>query len=106
MLAYLMLNVSPRLGAPIERAARRIAPLGNISYSLYIVHFPWLALIAAWWLSWHTRLPLGPELAIAGAISALALGAMCWWAVERHWVRRRIMTASIRLGRFVWTPES
>lgn len=106
MLAYLMLNPTPRIGALIEHLARRLAPLGKISYSLYIVHFPALALIAAWWLSWHSRLPLGPELAVTGALAALALAVGCWFAVERHCLKHRTTTAAVRVEPIARTVES
>jgi peptidoglycan/LPS O-acetylase OafA/YrhL len=84
LLAFGMLS-APAWLARIAAPGRRIlAPLGSISYSLYVVHFPCLALISAWWLSSHDRLPLGAELAIPGALSALVLAGVSWYFVERH----------------------
>jgi peptidoglycan/LPS O-acetylase OafA/YrhL len=84
LLGWLLLTPPRRLRGPIERLGRRLAPLGDVSYSLYLVHAPWLALLSAWWLSSHPRLPLGAELAVPGAASALALAWGCWYLVERH----------------------
>jgi peptidoglycan/LPS O-acetylase OafA/YrhL len=87
LLAYVVLSPSQSLSNFTSRIARHLVPLGNMSYSLYVVHFPWLALLSASWLASHVRLPLGIELAVPGAISALALAACCWYLVERHFVR-------------------
>ncbi len=97
VLACAMLSAPRWLARVAEPGRRLLAPLGAISYSLYVVHFPWLALISAWWLSSHDRLPLGAELAIPGALSALLLAIICWYAVERHFMtapsRREVTVA-------------
>ena len=90
LLAYVTLSAPARFRRRIEQAARCLAPLGDISYSLYLVHLPWLGLLSAWWLSSHERLPLGAELAVPGAISALTLGVCCWYLVERHFMSPRL----------------
>jgi peptidoglycan/LPS O-acetylase OafA/YrhL len=89
LLATLLLGMPTRWGGGIERWARVLAPLGHISYSLYVVHLPWLVLMSAWWLSWHSTLPRGGELGVAGVLSALLLAASCWFFVERHCVTPR-----------------
>jgi peptidoglycan/LPS O-acetylase OafA/YrhL len=89
LLAYVMLGLPRAVRPVVESAARRLRPLGDISYSLYIVHYPLIVLISALWLSRRDRLPLGAELAVPGAISALALGWVCWFAVERFCVSQR-----------------
>jgi peptidoglycan/LPS O-acetylase OafA/YrhL len=91
LLGYLLLAAPGMVGAWVERSARGLAWLGDISYSLYVVHLPWIVLVAAFWSSRHANLPGGGELAIGGAISALALAGCCWYFVERHCVsvRRR-----------------
>jgi peptidoglycan/LPS O-acetylase OafA/YrhL len=75
-----------RVKSIIERFAHALAPLGAISYSLYVVHFPILALLSAWWLSSHPRLPLGPELAVLGTSLSLIFASGAWYLVERHFV--------------------
>jgi peptidoglycan/LPS O-acetylase OafA/YrhL len=78
---------SPRFVTQFEKPSRGLLKFfGEISYSLYVVHFPWLALLSAWWLSSHARLPLGVELVVPGVISALLLALCCWYLVERHFV--------------------
>jgi peptidoglycan/LPS O-acetylase OafA/YrhL len=99
LLAYMMLAPSAPVRHLAEKAVRYLWPLGTISYSLYIVHFPWLALISAWWLSWHTRLPLGAELAAAGAVSSLVLAGGCWFLVERHFVSNPAARLSVSSAR-------
>jgi peptidoglycan/LPS O-acetylase OafA/YrhL len=102
LLGYVMLAPPRALRSIIERSARRLIPLGNISYSLYVVHFPWLALLSAWWLATHRRLPLGVELALPGACSAVLLAVCCWYLVERHFVSSR--TAERGRGSQVLSP--
>jgi peptidoglycan/LPS O-acetylase OafA/YrhL len=89
LLAYLLLAMPLNLGAGIERCARVLARLGDVSYSLYVVHLPWLVVVSAWWLSWHSTLPKGGELAVPGVLSALLLAGCCWYFVERHCVSPR-----------------
>ena len=86
LLAFAMLGMPTRGVRIVEGAARRMGMLGDISYSLYVVHYPLLLLISAWWLTGHNRLPQGVELAIPGAVVALGAGWMCWYMVERHCV--------------------
>jgi peptidoglycan/LPS O-acetylase OafA/YrhL len=90
LLAWLLLSPPPRLAPLSERLlGRALTPLGDVSYSLYVVHFPWLALLSAWWLSSHPRLPLGAELAVPGAAATILLAVACWYLVERHCVSSR-----------------
>jgi len=95
MLTYALLGLPAQLGQLIGKNARRLHLLGDISYSLYVVHYPWLVLVSALWLTYHARLPLGAELATAGVASALALGWCCWYLVERRFVSTSRPSASI-----------
>ena len=80
------------------RAVRRIAQL---SYSLYLSHFPLLALVAAVVLR-NQRLPFdqaGLSLLLALCLAALGYAALIWWCFERHtgavrvWASRRLAPA-------------
>jgi peptidoglycan/LPS O-acetylase OafA/YrhL len=68
----------------LARSLVRCRQLGKISYSLYLVHYPLLALTAAWWLASQGGLPRGLELSMFGLASATAFGWLAWYAVERH----------------------
>jgi peptidoglycan/LPS O-acetylase OafA/YrhL len=100
--AFLNLVLSTRGGvtmAGITVVARALSPLGRISYSLYLVHFPWLLLLSAWWLSHHNSLPGSPLLAVGGVASSLALASVSWLAVERRFTDARPeMTRPTRLA--------
>jgi peptidoglycan/LPS O-acetylase OafA/YrhL len=86
LLAYALVELPAKLSVWTEGAARRLAWLGAISYSLYIIHYPWLAFLSALWLSRFPGLPLGAELVVIGVGSALLLAWLCWYFVERHFV--------------------
>jgi peptidoglycan/LPS O-acetylase OafA/YrhL len=93
VLAYVLIEPAPIVTRIANRLARHLAWLGEISYSLYLVHVPWLALLSAWWLVGHAGLPAGLELVVFGGISALGLGALSWYLVERHFVTARSLRA-------------
>jgi peptidoglycan/LPS O-acetylase OafA/YrhL len=89
LLAWAML-ACPVMAAPaVQRVARWLAPLGKMSYSLYVVHMPWLALLSAWWLSQNAELPSSAVLAAVGVGGALGIASVSWYLVERHCVSRR-----------------
>jgi peptidoglycan/LPS O-acetylase OafA/YrhL len=65
---------------------RLVRRLSNLSYSLYVSHFPLLMLLAALFPQ-QTRLqPGGPSLLIFGLtlLALLAFGQLVWWLFERH----------------------
>ncbi len=68
--------------------ARFLARVGDISYSLYLVHWPLLAFAANAWL---TAIPLGVRMGLV--ILALVLG----WALFR-WVERPLRRAVVPIG--------
>jgi peptidoglycan/LPS O-acetylase OafA/YrhL len=58
-----------------------------------LIHFPWLVVLAAWWLSGHdNRLPSSPMLAVVGVISALGLASITWLLVESRFTNSRTET--------------
>jgi peptidoglycan/LPS O-acetylase OafA/YrhL len=63
--------------------------LGVRSYTIYIVHFPFLALASAYVI--HTRggRPLHGWLAVSGAIACVAFGCVCFELCERHFLHSR-----------------
>jgi peptidoglycan/LPS O-acetylase OafA/YrhL len=87
LLAWILLDCPNPLLHSLPRMCRLLRPLGTISYSLYLVHMPWMFLVAAWWLRTHPTLPAGGELMPVGVVGALALGTACWLLVERHFIR-------------------
>ena len=90
LLAGTMLgSPSTTIGRVLESMARRLAPLGAISYSLYALHFPLLVLVLAWWQSTHVSPPVGPGLMIGGSLGAMAFAACVWHLFERHFVSPR-----------------
>ena len=93
MLAYLMLAHNSLPSRVFERVCLACGRLGEISYSLYLVHYPLLALMAAGWIALAGQLPAGIELTVAGVLLSLGLGWLAWYAVERHCVPRRAETA-------------
>src|SRR5207253_3044723 len=90
LLAGAML-ASPRstAGRFLEAASRLLRPLGAMSYSLYVLHLPWILFLAGWWIAGPRMLPLGPELMVLGIASSVLLAGVCWLAVERHFVSNR-----------------
>lgn len=76
-----------RHSAVVRGAARRVCRplllLGAMSYSLYVVHFPILALLSAWWLANHAELPTTPWLALAGILVSLIVAYGVYRIAER-----------------------
>jgi peptidoglycan/LPS O-acetylase OafA/YrhL len=97
LLAWTMLSTQPAVQSVTEVIGRWLRPLGTVSYSLYVVHFPWLAFLSAWWLASHEQLPKGAELAVPGALSAIVLAVGCWYVVERHFVSDRAVRVTPHL---------
>lgn len=68
---------------------RGLEYLGIRSYTIYIVHFPFLALISAWIIQTRGARPLHGWLALSGAILAVAFGCACFALCERHFLHPR-----------------
>ena len=68
--------------------------LGLRSYTIYIVHFPFLALLSAYVIETHGQRPLHGWLAAAGAMMCIAAGCACFEACERHFLHSRYRDTS------------
>jgi peptidoglycan/LPS O-acetylase OafA/YrhL len=76
------------------RKVLSIAPLvlvGEISYSVYLVHEPAIALFERWE---PTAVPAALPVLLAPLV-ALALGVAFWFAIERHWNGTPLATKSV-----------
>ena len=63
--------------------------LGLRSYTIYIVHFPLLALASAWVIHSYGGRPLHGWLALTGAVACVAFGCLCFEICERHFLHTR-----------------
>jgi peptidoglycan/LPS O-acetylase OafA/YrhL len=68
---------------------RALEYLGARSYSIYIVHFPFVMLMSAALFA-HGGRPLSGWMAIGGTIAALAFGCLCYAVCERHFIHHRV----------------
>jgi len=68
--------------------------LGVRSYTIYIVHFPILALLSAYVFETFGRRPMHGWLALAGAIGCVGFGVACFEVCERHFLHSRYRDAS------------
>jgi peptidoglycan/LPS O-acetylase OafA/YrhL len=73
--------------ARVERVAasilRPLARLGDVSYSLYLIHMPVFTTLAALWLARVRGLPSNWLISLAGAGVAITVAVAFWTAVER-----------------------
>lgn len=68
--------------------SRVLEYLGVRSYSIYITHFPFVALMSAMLFASGGR-PYAGWVALAGAVLSLAFGCACFAVCERHFVHHR-----------------
>ena len=71
-------------------AGRLLEQLGIRSYTLYVVHFPFLVLIAAGHIQLAGSRPLSGWLAVAGTFAAVGFGWICFQVCERHFLHPRL----------------
>ncbi len=57
--------------------------LGDISYSLYLIHFPLFLVLGAWWVSEFDEKPVSVLIPLAAAAAALPVAYLLWKYVER-----------------------
>ncbi len=97
-VAFVMVDPPHRVRSVAEALSGRLALLGDISYSLYVLHLPWIVLLSTWWLSAFGQLPVGGELMVLGAVSSIGLALGGWYFVERHFMTSRsARRASVRI---------
>lgn len=75
--------------ARLPRISRAAEFLGLRSYTIYIVHFPLLALMSAFVLHTQGERPLHGWLAVAGAAGCVGFGCLCFEACERFFLHSR-----------------
>ena len=68
--------------------------LGLRSYTIYIVHFPMLALLSAGVVATFGQRPTHGWVAVAGAVACVAFGVACFAVCERHFLHSRYKEAS------------
>lgn len=100
ILAYVVLGFGAvSLAAALPQEVRRwrvhqaLHWLGLRSYTLYIGHFPFLALVSAATFEIAGRRPQSGWLALAAAAAALAWCSLLWWLVERRFMHARLSAA-------------
>jgi peptidoglycan/LPS O-acetylase OafA/YrhL len=72
------------------RPVRALEWLGMRSYSLYITHFPCLVLLSAWLFQVHGGRPASGWMALAGLVSAVGFGCLCFELCEKHFLHARL----------------
>jgi peptidoglycan/LPS O-acetylase OafA/YrhL len=87
------------LCATMSAAVANLTPVrvfeyvGVRSYTIYIVHFPLVALLGSALLASPAGRPFHGWFAVGGAAIAIAFGCLCFEVCERHFVHHRIPTA-------------
>lgn len=71
-------------------AGRLLELLGIRSYTIYIVHFPFVALLSAYLIEQPGGRPLHGWFAVSGAVAAVAFTCFCFEVCEKHFVHHRM----------------
>lgn len=81
-----LLSVS-QAGSLLGRLTSRYEFKTNPGYSLYLIHFPLLALVSALWLGWRGPLPASPWLGLTAAVAVIGLSFGFYKLVEEPSMR-------------------
>jgi peptidoglycan/LPS O-acetylase OafA/YrhL len=76
--------------APSRWWTQQLEFLGIRSYTIYVVHFPLLALFSAWWIETYGARPSHGWLALAVAPVTVWFGCVCFDICERHFLHRPV----------------
>jgi peptidoglycan/LPS O-acetylase OafA/YrhL len=94
LLLMTLLFAAIVLAAPAALAARPVAYLGDISYSVYLLQFPLLFTLHQWLDPAGLPAWLRAVSLLAGAALVVAASALTWRMVERPFLRPRAFVAT------------
>ena len=97
VIAIFPIIVSMGAGGALHNAkSERVCKfLGDISYPLYITHYPLIYVFTAWVA--NNKVPLGPQGLLVGLLLVVASIALAWLALKlydepvREWLKRKVL---------------
>lgn len=88
--SVVLIAVSLPLSVCKHNIHKMFEAIGIESYTIYIFHFPIVALISAWRVEVFSKRPLHGWLAIGGALITLLFCHLCFLLCERHFLHSRL----------------
>jgi peptidoglycan/LPS O-acetylase OafA/YrhL len=72
-------------------ALEALKPLGDMSFTLYVIHMPILIAVGGWYMARDPehRVPTGPGLVVAGVVLVLGMAYVCHLFAERPFLSSR-----------------